>query len=305
MPAAALPAMPRILIIGSGSFGQYITENVIRPLGFEIVAVLRSKDFDQIPHYAAHPELYDLIYIALPYELHNPVLRLFPASAPILCEKPILGYDTIPTILMGYHRIYDRHFINAKLDVQRRLASGGKPRIRIVSRDMGESTEDSLEWLYCAMCHDLHMAAWLLDDVAITGITLGKTGSDIVVELEGRGCRVTIEYARDSVTYVQEVVVDNVVYGYDSEVFSATFEETYRREFLEFAKQPKPDQSVERLQKKAADLLIAAARIMLKQKPELADIHRKKYTTGVFTTELSKKLLAGDQHIMPFEPIEQ
>ena len=45
----------RILIIGQGFFGTYITENVIKPLGFEIVDILRSKDFHKISYYAESP----------------------------------------------------------------------------------------------------------------------------------------------------------------------------------------------------------------------------------------------------------
>ena len=295
----------KILIIGQGSFGTYITENIIKPLGFEIVEILRSKDFHKISYYAEHPELYERIYIALPYQLHNPVVRMFPPNTPILCEKPILGYEMIPKIRMGYHRLYDRYFINAKLDIQQKLGEGKKPRVRIISRDTGDSSDDSLDWLYCAMCHDLHMAEFLFDNVKVNDVIIGKNAADITVEMEGKGCKITIEYCRDWKTYVQQVVVDNVVYGYDSEVFSETYEETYKREFLEFMNDGKVQDYPEQLQKKTAQLLLDSARIICKKNENALEIHRKKYESDFWKSEIVQQLLKGNTFALPFEPIEQ
>ena len=295
----------RILIIGQGFFGTYITENVIKPLGFEIVDILRSKDFNKIQHYAEHPELYDRIYIALPYQLHNPIIRMFPPNTHILCEKPVLGYESIPKVRIGYHRLYDRHFINAKLDIQKKLANGEKPRIRIISRDTDPSSDDSLHWLYVAMCHDLHMAEYLIDSVKVNDVIIGKNGADITVEMEGKGCRITIEYERDWKTYVQQVVVDNVVYGYDSELFSATYEETYRREFIEFMNDGKVQDYPEKLQHRTAQLLLDCARIICKKNENALDIHKKMYDDERWKSELVLKLLEGNTFALPFEPIEQ
>ena len=294
----------RILIIGQGSFGKYITENIIKPLHFNIVNILRSKDFDKIKYYAEHKELYDRIYIALPYELHHPVIKMFPEDAPILCEKPILGYDSLPKIRMGYHRIFDRYFINAKLDIQKKIANGETPRVRIVSKDTDEGNDDTLDWLYCAMCHDLHMCAFLDTNVAVNDVVLGKKGSDITVQLKGDHCKFTIEYNRDWATYVQEIVVDNVVYGYDSEVFSQPYEETYRREFMEFARYPKPDHAMESLQHEASNLLLSASSIICKKYPNAMKVHREKYTKGIWLNPVTKQLIGDNIDILPYEPIQ-
>ncbi|EMS14935.1 hypothetical protein KM1_118860 [Entamoeba histolytica HM-3:IMSS] len=294
----------KILIIGQGIFGTYITENIIKPLGFHIIDILRSKDFNKINYYATHQELYNCVYIALPYELHNPVIRMFPPNTPILCEKPILGYDLLPNIRMGYHRYFDTHFINAKLTIQKLLFEGKTPRIRIVSKDTGASDNDSLEWLYCAMCHDLHMAIFLLDNIKVIDVRIGKNPSEIFVDLEGRKCKVTIEYARDSSTYIQEVIVDNIVFGYDSEVFSETYEETYKREFFEFANHPKPDDLMLDLQKKTSDLLLCCAKIICSKNKNALNIHLNKYSGENWNSETTKSLLSNNKFVLPFEPIE-
>ncbi|KAL7722382.1 Gfo/Idh/MocA-like oxidoreductase N-terminal domain-containing protein [Entamoeba marina] len=284
----------RVLVIGQGQFGSYITQNIIPKLQCTIVEILRSKDFSKIYFYAIHPELYDRIYIALPYELHHPVIQLFPENSNILCEKPVLGYESIHKVIIAYHRIHDRYFINAKLDFEQKSNNGLTPRVRIVSKDMGDGDDDSLEWLYCAMCHDLHMAAFISGNVRVLDVTIGTIGSDIIVELE-RGSR----------TYVQEVIIDNVVYGYDSEVFSETYEETYLREFSTFLEHGKVDVKQELLQKQTSQLLLDTAKMICKKKPNALEIHKKKYDEPKWQSENTKELLKGNHFVLPFEPIEE
>lgn len=223
-----------IVVIGNGTFSKFIQNNVLVPAGFKVEDIITSSTADKI-----HSLKDKIVYVASPDALHNSHAEALINNNHVLCEKPVTNIEELINLFTGnkvFHINFHRRKVHSDL-----LRVDGVKDVLIRSWDPVPNHADYKFVVNNSLSHDMDLLSIINNDVNEWHLVSVDTEEDTSIEivLKTGDTNVRISYKKNHSSYVQEIITDGKLGGFDFEVIPGftpfhAYTDAYIAKFKEF-----------------------------------------------------------------------